>query len=134
MYDWRAEYNALLGELPGIVSAALQGNTGRPEDDLYSRAAILGFGRHAAQDAWGWGHLSEVRRWRSGEYSDRALSSYGPAGARRYALLACVWLGTVLALFDSNVVTEPEALAAYALLPGFVARDGFRVLEREFMQ
>jgi hypothetical protein len=132
MYNWRAEYDALLRELPRLVAAAAAGDTGRPEDDLFARVAILGFGRHAAQDEWGWDHLLEVRRWRDGDYSDEALSSYGPTGGKRYALLACAWLGTVLGLFHRNVVSETEALTAYALLVGFVAVDAFEVLERDF--
>jgi len=60
----------------------------------------------------------------------RGSSTHGPTAARRYALLACAWLGTVLALFQMGSVSEAEALAAYALLPGFVAADAFQILER----
>jgi hypothetical protein len=131
MHDWRAEYEALLRQLPEIVAAAHEGQAGREEDDLFAKVAILGFGRHALQDEWEWGHLKEVHAWRSGDYSDEALATYGEIGAKRYALLACAWLGTVLGLFQVNAVTESQALVAYALLPGFVAVDGFEVLERE---
>jgi hypothetical protein len=131
MYDWRAEYEALLRQLPKIVTVAVSGDTGRAEDDVFVKVAIVGFGRYAPQTEWGWNHLLEVRRWRAGDYSDEALVSYGPVGARRYALLACAWLGTVLALFQIGSVSETDALTAYALLPGFVAGDAFEILERE---
>jgi len=131
MFDWRSEYDALLLQLPSIVAEAGTAHTGRPEDDLFVKVALASFARHAAEDDWGWSHLQEVRGWREGDYSDEALSSYGVVGARRYALLACAWLGTVLGLFHRGEVHEHEALVAYALLPGFVAGDGFEALERE---
>lgn len=130
MHDWRAEYDGLLPQLPRIVAVAVNGDTGRAEDDVFVKVAIVAFGRHAPQTEWDWNHLMEVRRWRTGDYSDEALASYGPTGARRYAFLACAWLGTVLALFQMGSVTEAEALAGYALLPGFVAADAFQILER----
>lgn len=114
-----------------MIAAAYAGDTDRPEDDLFAKVAILGFSRRAPQDAWGWNHLLEVRRWREGDYSDNALASYGPLEGRRYALLACAWLGTVLALFQMGSISEPEALQGEALLPGFVAADAFEVLKRD---
>lgn len=132
MHDWRSEYKALTAQLQALVAEAAAGDTGRAEDDIFVKVAILGFGRHAPQDEWGWEHFREVRQWREGDYSDDALSSYGPVGARRYALLACAWLGTVLGLFHKKAVSESNALTAYALLAGFVALDAFEVLEQEF--
>jgi len=125
--DLRAEFESLLAAFETLREAAVFLVTPNSEDDVFVRAAIVGFARYCHPDAWARGHLQCVQKKRQGDMSDESLAFlYGPE-SNAYAILACLFLGALLGMFQAEKITEEEFRTGEALLPGFLAESAGRL-------
>ena len=125
--ELRAEFESLLVAFEEQREAAACLVTPNSEDDVFVRAAIVGFARSCDPDAWARGHLQFIQERRQGDASDESLAFlYGPE-SNAYAILACLFLGALLGMFQAEKITEEEFRLGEALLPGFLAESAGRL-------
>ena len=125
--ELRAEFESLLAAFEALREAAACLVTPNREDDVFVRAAIVGFARYCDPDTWARGHLQFIQKKRQGDVSDESLAFlYGPE-SNAYAILACLFLGALLGMFQAEKITEEEFRSGEALLPGFLAEGAGRL-------
>lgn len=125
--ELRGDFEVLLLDFDAKRRAALSLVTPNPEDDECVRAAIVGFARYCDPDAWGRGHLEFIQKRRRGEVSDEALIPLHGPQAKDYALLACLFMGSLLGMFQAEKISEEEFRSGETLLPGFLAESAGRL-------
>lgn len=118
-FDGPTEFGGLLKLLPELVAMAEEMKTPNPEDDIFSRIAIVGFSYHCPTEQWDQKHFSFIRGKCRGDYSDSALKAYGKGG-RQIGIFACLSFGYLLGLFQSSKISEAQFQIAEAQLPGFI--------------
>lgn len=125
--ELRAEFEALLADFEANRAAALSLATPNPEDNEFVRAAIVGFARYCDPDAWARGHLQFIQGKLAGDVSDESLAFLCGQESKASALLACLFLGARLGMFQAEKITEEEFRSGEALLSGFLAEGAGRL-------
>lgn len=118
--DFRKDYENLMSGFDRFLTMAEALPSPNAEDDIYTRAAIVGFSFHSRTEEWGRNHFELVQKRRANDYSDQNLAWYGTA-ASRHALFACLSLGFLLGLFQAEKISEEEFDRGEAEIPAFLA-------------
>jgi hypothetical protein len=118
---WMAAFQLFFQSFERYRRAALDLETPNVEDDEFIRAAIVGFSRYAATEDWDRSHYEFIRSHREGDNSDASLSVLHGERASQYALLACLCLGALLGLYQTQAISHDEFHVAEVQLPGFLA-------------
>ena len=120
------EFKRMLVRLRPILKVAETLSTPNPEDDLFVRAAIVGFSTACNTELWGRNHFAFLQERRLRELGPEKLAWYGDA-ADVHALFGAVCLGLLLGLYQREELSDEEFGLAEAQLPAFMLRFTDRI-------
>ena len=113
-----AEYEVLLGNLDQLIELAENLESPNAEDEIFVKAAIIGFSHRSPTDQWSRKHFEFAQRRRQEDYSDAELRRYD-TNTNRLGMFACLCLGCLLGLAEAGTISEQQIRTAEAHLAGF---------------
>ena len=127
IWNTTALFDDLARRFPELSRAATGLSSPNPEDDLFVRHAIVGFGQSCSVDLWSRDqHLFISRRLEHGLSID-SLQDFFADDAIAVRLFSCLALGSLLGKLQAGDLDDSGFMLGDAHLPGYILQDPDRL-------
>ena len=120
-------FDDLSRRFPELSRAATDLPSPNPEDDLFVRHAIVGFGQSCSVDHWSLDHHAFISRRLEHDLSLDTLRDIFDDDANAVRLFSCLVLGCLLGKFQVGEIDDSGFMLGDAHLAGYILQDPDRL-------